>query len=153
MRAVREALRVAGADDEALEEAEKAVYSVLNNRGPYGLVQAPEEVIAKAADAFAAALPYPQAGRVEIDLEDWETEPAPPSSDRKIDQEFDPANMPAEFTPSAEAVRTALALMAMADGSAQTAWFYAKLLARNTGQSDLYVEVGRVLGDAFTFQA
>ena len=160
MRAVRRLLIAAGYPEEsALAEAERAVYSVLNGHGPYGLVQSDRNTVLLAAEEFSATLgaAFAEAGRVGIDLpvpEGSDEPPEPPSPNvSEIDRDFDPSNMPADFEPSRAARRTALVLMQMADGSAQTAWFFSKMLARNTEQPDFWVEVGRTIGDAFTFQS
>ena len=151
MRAVRRAIIAAGYEGDALAEAERAVYAVLNGQGPYGLVEGPPELVQTAADAFVDTLGnISGAGNVVIDMPEPDEPSEAPEAD--IEREFDPANMPAEFEPSREARRTAIWLMAVSDGSAQQAWFHAKLLARNTGQVEFWVEVGRVLGDAFTFR-
>ena len=159
IRAVRLALMAAGMDGvEAMNDATSAVLRVLRGDSPVGLIgdTAPEGTVEAAVEAFTNALKdHPDAATFAVDVdygqaEVSEAEPEAPEPDswETLERRFlEP--VPADFEPSARVARTLATLMAATDGSAQRAWVYAKLLAWNTGDHDLYVEVNHLLTQSF----
>lgn len=167
MRAVKLLLMAAGySRDKAMAEAERKVYAVLGNNWPQGLVALENEaVIDSALAAFDRAVEgYEGAAIVVKNMDPVRQEtaggladdaaPSVNTSDAALAERFMEVAQrgAAAWEPSREAATTALVLMAAFNGQAQEVWVYSKLLARSTGDHDLYVEVARLIGDAFTFE-
>lgn len=175
IKAVKAALIAAGMENsrEAFEAAETAVYTVLSTGEARGLVieqegvATAEQVIA-AAEAFAEVIGSTGAAEARsIDLEghehavtpESEHKPAAPPSggqpesrEAAITRDFmaDPAP---DFAPSKAAAETAALLLGMCEGNAQQAFVYARRLASTTGNPELWIEVGHIVGEAFGYKA
>jgi hypothetical protein len=172
IRAVRAALVSGGFEgtrQEALDEAEKAIYAVLTDNEPYPLIEGSAVQCTAAQRAFEEMVPDGIAARVARDL----TIPHAPETPSNpsdapiegaggvpetrvavisaIDQMF-LADPPDDFAPGPEAAYTALAFLSMTEGNALQAWLRAKHFASIAGDPEFFTEVGHTLYNAFLFQ-
>lgn len=166
--AVKAALVAAGgaADDAQLwREAQQAVFYVLRDEGPVGLINADPDIVDAALAAFRAVVGDSDAAKVERDMDEapYARAPGPititlrspgpePELDTResIDASF-LAPTPADFAPTYAAARSALLLMQMTNGKPIPAWFYAKQLANSTEQVEHWVQVGNLIIETFGF--